>query len=80
MYYEGCDIEMIKRYKSNAWLKVTISEGKNREVRNLMRYGLNLKVSRLMRVQYADYNLNGLNLGELKEVRIAGKIWSGYDQ
>ena len=52
---------------TNAWLTVTLSEGKNREVRKLMKY-VGLDVARLIRVSYGPFQLGSLKKGEVKEV------------
>ena len=52
---------------TNAWLTVTLSEGKNREVRKLMKYA-GLDVARLIRVSYGPFQLGSLKKGEVKEV------------
>jgi len=41
---------------ANSWITVSIREGKNREIRNVMEH-LGLKVSRLIRIQYGPYKL-----------------------
>lgn len=51
----------------NHWLLVTIREGKNREVRNIMSH-LGLKVSRLVRVEYGPFSLGRLPRGGIEEV------------
>ena len=52
---------------TNAWLTVTLNEGKNREVRKLMKY-IGLDVARLIRVSYGPFQLGSLKKGEVKEV------------
>lgn len=52
---------------TNAWLTVTLNEGKNREVRKLMKY-VGLDVARLIRVSYGPFQLGSLKKGEVKEV------------
>lgn len=51
----------------NHWLNLAISEGKNREVRNICRH-LSLEVSRLIRVAYGPFQLGQLKEGEVSEV------------
>lgn len=51
----------------NSWLSVTISEGKNREVRKLLAHA-GLTVNRLIRVSFGSFELGDLNPGELREI------------
>lgn len=51
---------------SNRWLVVTITEGKNREVRNICRH-LGLEVNRLIRTAYGPFTIKGLERGDLFE-------------
>ena len=51
----------------NAWLTVSLREGKNREIRRVME-GLNLHVSRLIRLSYGPFQLGSLKARELEEV------------
>ncbi|MXV44929.1 pseudouridine synthase [Saccharibacter sp. 17.LH.SD] len=52
----------------NSWLTVSLREGKNREVRKVM-MGMNLHVSRLIRLSYGPFPLGTLKPGELEEVQ-----------
>lgn len=53
---------------ANRWCKVTLTEGKNREVRRLFE-SVNCKVSRLIRIRYGDIALpRDLQPGEFVEV------------
>ncbi|MGQ3670838.1 pseudouridine synthase [Xanthobacter sp. TB0136] len=53
---------------SNAWITVSLREGKNREVRNVLG-ALGLVVNRLIRISYGPFQLNDLPEGEIEEVR-----------
>ena len=53
---------------SNAWLTITIREGKNREIRRIMEH-LGHQVSRLIRVSYGPFQLGNLGDGEVEEIR-----------
>jgi len=55
---------------ANVWLGVAIREGKNREVRNVLR-SLNLKVNRLIRVSFGPFELGDLPPGAVQEVETA---------
>jgi 23S rRNA pseudouridine2605 synthase len=51
----------------NVWITLSINEGKNREVRNLMRH-LDLQVNRLIRVAYGPFQLGKLDRDAIEEV------------
>jgi len=53
---------------SNVWIEVEISEGKNREVRNVMEY-LELATNRLIRTSYGPFHLGNLPKGSVLEVK-----------
>lgn len=52
---------------SNSWLMVTLNEGKNREIRKLMK-SIGLEVARLIRLSYGPFQLGSLQKGEVREV------------
>ncbi len=57
----------VERYQtSNAWLIMTLKEGKNREIRKVMS-AINLSVNRLIRLRYGPYELGGLERGDIVE-------------
>lgn len=65
--YKGIGVEIERRQGDNIWLKMTLSEGKNREIRVVLgHYGL--EVSRLIRISYGKYKLGDLLPGKIKEV------------
>jgi 23S rRNA pseudouridine2605 synthase len=51
----------------NQWILLTLTEGKNREVRRVLEY-LGLQVSRLLRVGYGPFNLGDLPRGAVAEI------------
>lgn len=54
--------------RSNSWYRVTLREGKNREIRKLFEF-YGCMVNRLIRVQYGPFVLGDLKTGEVKEVQ-----------
>ncbi len=52
---------------TNSWLTVTLQEGKNREIRRLMKY-IGLEVARLIRLSYGPFQLGSMKKGEVREV------------
>ena len=65
--YGKVKIELESQNGSNSWLSVTLNEGKNREVRKLMK-SIGLEVARLIRLSYGPFQLGSLQKGEVKEV------------
>lgn len=65
--YGSIDVQIENQSKSITWLIVSLSEGKNREIRKVMAH-LGLTVARLIRLSYGPFQLGGLNRGELKEI------------
>ncbi len=55
------------RRGANAWLTVSLQEGKNREIRKVMS-ALHLHVSRLIRIAYGPFQLGALPIGAVEEV------------
>ena len=52
---------------TNSWMTVTLTEGKNREIRRVMEF-FGLQVSRLIRLSYGPFQLGVLEKGAVKEV------------
>lgn len=52
---------------ANLWITLTLSEGKNREVRRVLE-SLGLTVNRLIRLAYGPFALGTLSVGEVEEV------------
>ena len=51
----------------NTWLKFTLKEGKNREIRKICEH-FDLQVSRLIRISFGEYELGNLKLEGFKEI------------
>lgn len=65
--YGPIEAGLDSRRGSNAWLTVSIHEGKNREIRRVMAH-LNLGVTRLIRIAYGPFQLGNLARGAVDEV------------
>ncbi|MBR2308534.1 MAG: rRNA pseudouridine synthase, partial [Fibrobacter sp.] len=53
--------------EKNCWLEITLSEGKNREIRRMLAH-LGYEVMRLMRIQFDKYTLGNLKPGEIRAI------------
>jgi len=66
--YQPMTVTLDRQQGSNAWLTVSLKEGKTREVRRAME-AVGLTVTRLIRVSYGPFRLGELKPGEVEEVR-----------
>lgn len=57
--YGPVEVEIEKQAAHNSWIKMTLTEGKNREVRKLCE-AIDLTVNRLIRVSYGPFHLGKL--------------------
>jgi 23S rRNA pseudouridine2605 synthase len=68
MRYGRIDANLERRTGRNQWVEMTITEGKNREIRRVLEH-LGLKVSRLIRTAYGPFELADLPRGAAAEIR-----------
>jgi 23S rRNA pseudouridine2605 synthase len=67
IHYGSINANLERRTGSNCWVEMSLTEGKNREVRNVLAH-LGLQVSRLIRTAYGPLTLDGLEPGDADEV------------
>jgi 23S rRNA pseudouridine2605 synthase len=66
--YGSIQAELDRQQGSNAWITLSLQEGKNREVRRVLE-ALGLRVNRLIRIAYGPFQLGTLPVGALEEVQ-----------
>jgi len=66
--YGSIKIELEKEGSFNSWLKVTLKEGKNREIRNICKF-FSWNIVKLIRIQYGPYKLGNLKEGKIEEIK-----------
>jgi 23S rRNA pseudouridine2605 synthase len=65
--YGKIDANLERRTGRNQWVEMTLTEGKNREVRKVLEH-FGLQVSRLIRTRYGAFELGGMPLGAVDVV------------
>lgn len=65
--YGSIDAQLERGSGANAWITVSITEGKNREVRRVLD-ALGLRVNRLIRTSYGPFQLGTLPPGAVEEI------------
>lgn len=66
--YAPIKVSLEKAGNTNTWFKISITEGKNREVRNIMEY-FGLQVLKLIRTSYGPFHLGNLPICAIKPVK-----------
>src|SRR5205085_1576784 len=67
MHYGSINANLERRTGSNCWIEMSLTEGKNREVRRVLAH-LGLQVSRLIRTTYGPFTVEDLEVGRVDEV------------
>ncbi|QZD86009.1 pseudouridine synthase [Qipengyuania psychrotolerans] len=68
--YGRIEADLERGSGKNRWIQMTITEGKNREIRKVLEH-LGLQVNRLMRVGYGPFELDDLPRGQATEIQPA---------
>ena len=68
--YGRIEADLERGSGKNRWIEMTLTEGKNREVRRVLEH-LGLKVNRLLRISYGPFVLAELPRGQAVEIRPA---------
>ncbi len=66
--YRPVEATIDHQSNTNAWLTLSLREGKNREIRRLMEH-FGYPVNRLIRVSYGPFHLGNLSVGAAEEVQ-----------
>jgi 23S rRNA pseudouridine2605 synthase len=66
--YGSIDANLERRTGRNCWIEMSLTEGKNREVRRVLGF-LGLQVSRLIRTSYGPFTIEGLEPGDIGEIQ-----------
>ena len=59
--YKPIKVSLISKTKTYSWIKMSLLEGKNREIRNIFE-SLNITVTRLIRISYGAYKLSLIHI------------------
>jgi len=71
--YKPVFTQVEKSEGKNVWLQMTLTEGKNREIRKICEF-FNWNVNRIVRIQYGPYTLDNQLPGSIKEVPLIGSL------
>ena len=69
--YKSIEIKKINETSTYTWIRMILTEGKNREIRKIFD-SLNITVTRLIRISYGKYRLGKLQKGGLIKVKYYG--------
>ena len=66
--YRPIKANLDKQMKSNAWVTIQLTEGKNREIRKICSH-FGWRVNKLIRTGYGIFNIGNLKVGDIKEIK-----------
>jgi 23S rRNA pseudouridine2605 synthase len=76
--YGPIEVSVERVMATNAWLRVVLREGKNREIRKAFE-SLGFDVNRLIRISYAGIELRNLEPGGIYEVKIPAALLAKFE-
>jgi len=65
--YKSFKYQIFNNDKKNFWLEIELTEGKNREIRELLK-SIDLRVNKLIRLKFGPFSLGTLKKGEIQPV------------
>ena len=71
--YANIGINWVSKNKNYNWYKIKLYEGKNREIRKILRY-FGLEVKKLIRISYDCFELRNIKEREILEVKIPDNL------
>lgn len=79
VHYGPIDVVVDRGRGDNTWMTMKLTEGKNREIRNVTR-AIGLQVNRLIRISYGPFELGELPEGVVTEVKqsVLRQEFSGF--
>ena len=67
--YKPIEVRFLQSNRSYSWIEMVLTEGKNREIRKILA-SFNLNVVRLIRNRFGPFNLDKLQVGKSKELKV----------
>jgi 23S rRNA pseudouridine2605 synthase len=67
VHYKSIEAVLERQQGGNAWILMTLTEGKNREIRKIAEY-FGWVVNRLIRLSFGPFSLKEMESGDIKEV------------
>ena len=67
--YKPIAVRVLESNSSHSWIKMVLTEGKNREIRKILA-SLSLNVVRLIRKRFGPFNLGNLKPGNSKKLKL----------
>ena len=69
LYYQPITARVLESNSSHSWIEMILTEGKNREIRKILA-SFNLNVVRLIRKRFGPFNLDNLQTGKSKKLKL----------